>query len=80
MIYLSYWRKEWQPALVFLPGEFHGQRSLAGYTPWGYKESDTTEQLMFFTFQSIYKVNHRAGGYSANRCDDNCEGCLQRAK
>ena len=30
---------------VFLPGEFHGQRSLTGYTPWGYKESDTTEQL-----------------------------------
>ena len=30
---------------VFLPGEFHGQRSLVGYTPWGCKESDTTEQL-----------------------------------
>jgi len=28
-----------------LPGEFHGQRSLAGYSPWGCKESDTTEQL-----------------------------------
>jgi len=28
---------------VFLPGEFHGQRSLAGYSPWGCKESDTTE-------------------------------------
>ena len=28
-----------------LPGEFHGQRSLAGYSPWGHKESDTTEQL-----------------------------------
>ena len=28
---------------VFLPGEFHGQRSLAGYSPWGHKESDTTE-------------------------------------
>ena len=30
---------------VFLPGEFHGQRSLEGYSPWGCKESDTTEQL-----------------------------------
>ena len=30
---------------VFLPGEFHGQRSLAGYCPWGCKESDMTEQL-----------------------------------
>ena len=30
---------------TFLPGEFHGQRSLVGYSPWGRKESDTTEQL-----------------------------------
>ena len=30
---------------VFLPGESHGQRSQAGYSPWGYKKSDTTEQL-----------------------------------
>ena len=30
---------------VFLPGEFHGQGSLAGYSPWGHKESDRTEQL-----------------------------------
>ena len=30
---------------VFLPGEFHGQRSLAGYSPWSRKESDTTERL-----------------------------------
>ena len=29
---------------VFLPGEFHGQRSLAGYGPWGHEASDTTEQ------------------------------------
>ena len=32
------WRGEWQPSPVFLPGEFHGQRSLAGYSPWGHKE------------------------------------------
>ena len=30
---------------VFLPGEFHGQRSLVDYRPWGHKESDTTERL-----------------------------------
>ena len=36
---------EKQPTPVFLPGEFHGQRSLAGYSPWGSKELDTTEQL-----------------------------------
>ena len=37
------WRREWLPTPVFLPGEFHGQRSLVGYSPWGYKESDSTE-------------------------------------
>ena len=39
------WRRERQPTPVFLPGEFHGQRSLVGCSPWGHKESDTTEQL-----------------------------------
>ena len=34
-----------QPTPVFLPGEFHGQRSLAGYSPWGHKESDKTKRL-----------------------------------
>ena len=37
------WRREWQPTPVFLPGEAHGQRSLAGYSPWDHKELDTTE-------------------------------------
>ena len=36
------WRKEFQSTPVFLPGEFHGQRSLAGYSPWGHKEVDMT--------------------------------------
>ena len=35
-------RMEWQPTPVFLPGEFHGQRSLADYSPWGHEESDMT--------------------------------------
>ena len=34
------WRREWQPTLVFLTGEFHGQRRLGGYSPWSCKESD----------------------------------------
>ena len=38
-------QKKWQPTAVFLPGKSHGQRTLAGYSPWGCKESDTTEQL-----------------------------------
>ena len=37
------WSRAWQPTPVFLPGDSHGQRSLAGYSPWGCKESDTTE-------------------------------------
>ena len=37
------WRRKWLPTPVFWPGEFHGQRGLAGYSPWGHKESDMTE-------------------------------------
>ena len=37
------WRRKCQPTPVVLPGESHGQRSLVGYSPWGRKESDTTE-------------------------------------
>ena len=44
------WRRKWQPTPVFLAGEYHGQRNLAGYSPWGHKESDTTEQLHFNFF------------------------------
>ena len=40
------WRRKWQPIPVFLPGEFNGQRSLGGYSPWGCRESDMTEQLI----------------------------------
>ena len=36
------WRRKWQPTPVFLPRESHGQRSLEGYSPWDFKESDTT--------------------------------------
>ena len=39
------WRRKWQPTPVFLFGKSHGQRSLVGYSPWGRKELDMTEQL-----------------------------------
>ena len=39
--------KEWQPTLVFLPGESHGWRSLIGCSPRGPKELDMTERLHF---------------------------------
>ena len=40
---LYHWRRKGQPTPVFLPGESHGQRRLAGHGPWGCRESDTTE-------------------------------------
>ena len=38
----SSWKKEWQPTLVFLPGESHEQRILVGYSPYVHRESDAT--------------------------------------
>ena len=43
---------KWQHTPIFLPGKSHGQRSLAGYSPWGCKESDTIE-LLHFTYSSL---------------------------
>ena len=55
------WRREWQPTPVFLPGESHGQRSLANYSPRGHKESDTTERLSHtyaHTYTHTYMRTH----------------------
>ena len=41
----SPWRRKWQPTPIFLPGEFHGQRSLVDYSPWDWKESGMTKWL-----------------------------------
>ena len=41
---------EWQPTPGFLPGKPHGQRSLAGHSSWGHRESDTTERLNTHTY------------------------------
>ena len=49
--------KEWQSTPVFLPGKFHGQRSLVGYSPWGLKESDTTEGVTFTFFHFLDSEN-----------------------
>ena len=43
----GFWRREWQPTPVLLPGESHGQRGLEGYCPWGHKELDTSECKAF---------------------------------
>ena len=46
------WRREQQPTPVFLPGESHGQRSLVGCRPWGWRESDITEWLTHATYSA----------------------------
>ena len=51
------WRRDWLPTPVFWPEEFHGQRRLANYSPWGHKESDTTERLSLSYFLSIFCKN-----------------------
>ena len=56
-------QKEWQPTPVFLPGESHGQRRLAGYSPWGCKESDTTKQHTRFGRDSATAVNDLCSEY-----------------
>ena len=47
------WRREWLCIPIFLPGEFHGQRSLVGYNPWAHKGSNTTEGLTLTFFPCV---------------------------
>ena len=69
------WRRKWQATPIFSPGEFHGQRSLTGYSPWGCKESDTTGRISLH-FTSLLTVpkqgtTQRLGkGRLANYCLD----------
>ena len=53
------WRRAWQSTPVFLPGEAHGQRSLAGYSSWGSKESDRLK---------LEQLRWRLSGRRAGRC------------
>ena len=48
-------RRKWQPTTVRLPGKSHGQRSLVSYSPWGCKELNTTEQLLFLSFKDFFR-------------------------
>ena len=61
------WRRKWQPTPVFLPGESHGQWSLLAYSPWGHKESDTTEQLalQYTVVESASLIAHLVKNLSA---------------
>ena len=44
------WKREWLPTPIFLPGEFHGQKSLVGYRPWDGKDLDMSERLSLSLF------------------------------
>ena len=50
----QFWKRKWQPTAVLLPGKSHGQKNLAGYNPWGSKESDKTEGLSLFFSPRIW--------------------------
>ena len=58
------WRRKGQPTPVLFPGKPHGQRSLVGYSPWGCKELDTTEQLYFHFSLSLGLIHWRTWGFS----------------
>ena len=72
------WRRKRQPTPVFSPGEFHGQSSLAGYNPWGRKESDTTERLTVSCWASMRsRGGHRGlGGQGAEVSPGAAANCI----
>ena len=54
----NFWRRQWQPTPVLLPGKSHGWKSLVGCSPWDHEESDTTEWLHFhFSLSCIGEGN-----------------------
>ena len=70
------WRRELQPTPVFLHGKSHGQRSLAGYSPWDHKEFDVTEQqrvknlpaMQETQVQSLGQEDHLEKGMAPHSC------------
>ena len=65
LLFMPYWRRNWQPTPVFLHGESHGQRNLGGYSPQGLKELDTTEQLHFTSFMP-YRVTFQGASVTGH--------------
>ena len=63
--YVIFWRRQWQPTPVLLPGKSHGWRSLVGCSPWGQEDLDTTERLHFhFSLSHIGEGNGNPLQYS----------------
>ena len=74
----GFWRREWQSTPVLLPGESHGQRSLAGYSPWGCKESETTEGVtLFLSERTVFAPSGREQRKGEKQAGS-CWGVLQQ--
>ena len=56
---MATWRRTWQPTLVFLPGESHGQRALVGYSPWGCKRDTTQKSVQCCSLSDWTRVTWR---------------------
>ena len=69
------WRRKWQSTPVLLPGKSHGQRSLVGYSLWGLKESDTTEQLHFMAGRSC-EQDYKRGSWRIKEVSDHSSETL----
>ena len=72
------WKREWIPTPVFWPGEFHRQRSLAGYGSWGCKGSDTTEQLSHVHLPHFKIFVTAASDFSVAVSVLVCSGCYNK--
>ena len=65
------WSRKWQPAPIYLPGKFHGQRSLAGYSPQARRELDITERL---SSNKIYESLNHCRQSTTVRLESNTNG------
>ena len=72
------WKREWIPTPVFWPGEFHRQRSLAGYGSWGRKGLDMTEQLSHVHTQHFKIFATAASDFSVALSVFVCTGCYNK--
>ena len=70
------WRREWLPTPIFLPGDFCGQKSLAGYSPWDRKEQDMAEQLTLWLSYRLRVQSHKTGTHHTQTSDAISPGLL----
>ena len=72
------WRRDWIPTRVFLHEKFHGQKSLAHYSPWDCKESDRTKQMSTHAHSFCFhdSSQHRNSGRSLTHCFSSTSGIL----